>query len=113
MIPAPELKAQGSRISLETRSNKMGGIMFIRILLIFLGLRANLYGASRMVDGKVQFAVAEVNGVPAWTEAEKDAMVANITAMSTVTLNVADYEPTAFEVSIATSGIRFSSHSDY
>ena len=68
---------------------------------------------SRLIDGKPQPAVAEVNGTICWTLEEKAAAVSYVQASGTETLTTQDYAKDSFEVSVATSGLKFENYSDF
>jgi len=52
---------------------------------------------SRIADGKVQFVVANVSGIDAWSEAEKAQLIAQYGSG-----NVTNYTPAAYEVNLST-----------
>ena len=69
---------------------------------------------SRLVGDKIEFANSKVNGVVCWTPAERDKLVMDLLIFdSTSPLTVDLITPSNFEVSIATSGIRWLNYSDF
>ena len=92
----------------------------IRILLILLISCSNVFSISlsRLVGNQPQFAVATVNDIVAWTEGEKTKLIDNFTVI-TVTDSikpppiVVAIKPNNFEVTVATSGLQFTSYSDF
>lgn len=63
---------------------------------------------SQLTDGVIEFAIWTVGGKPAFNASEKDALVeANPQA------TVAVVTKTAFEIMIASSGIKFVNYSDF
>jgi len=73
----------------------------MRILLFFLLIASTSSMAfaipSRVADGVVQFAIADVSGRTAWTEAERDALIGVHGAGS-----VTNYTPASYEVNLST-----------
>ena len=84
----------------------------IYVILAFLSQNSFAGIPARLVDGKVQFAAAEVNGMICWTLKQRDDAVAGVSA-TTGTLSVIDYIPTNFEVTLTTSGFKFKNYSDF
>ncbi len=69
---------------------------------------------SRLIYGKVQFAVSDVNGYLCWTPEERQKAIDHYESMgATVTYTVMDFAQTAFEVALASAGIKFENYSDY
>ena len=68
----------------------------------------------RTVDGKVQFAVATINGDEVWTQAEYDNKMASYDLTNpTTTVNTTAYAPSKLEVVVSTSSKKFASRSEY
>ena len=67
----------------------------------------------RLVDGKIQFAVAQINGKIYWTTQERDDFLSAYASNgSSYTLNTVNFTPTNFEITVSTSGIAFANYSD-
>ena len=70
--------------------------------------RAFAVTPSKLVDGKVVFAVGSVSGDYVWTTADFNAI-----AQSSAPGNLTAITPTILEVSISTGGLKFSNYSDF
>lgn len=86
------------------------GVFSLSCLFLWSSLHA---APSKWVDGKIEIAVATVNGIVCWNSKERDEAIAYITDAGTQTLTVEDYHPASFEVSVSTSGIQFRNHEDF
>ena len=60
---------------------------------------------AKVSDGKVEYAVAKVNGKLAWTQKEKDMLIASFSPglFATSTVVMEDFSPNAFEMSLSTT----------
>ena len=75
---------------------------------------------SRMIDGKIQFAVSEVNGVTCWTTQDKQFQVDQYNLSSgSFPLVISDFALINYEINLATcvlsdsSGNSFENHADF
>lgn len=80
-------------------------------LFFFFLSRIESATPTRLTDGKPEFAVATVNGMVCWTQKDRDDAVAGVRA-TTGTLDVTNYTPSQFEVSVTTAGLKFSNYTD-
>ena len=90
----------------------------LSMVLCFFMFQVSLIYATptKIVDGKVSFAVATVNGRVVWTEAEKQGIIDSYNALpdtATVTVTVIDLSPTSEEVAVSTTIGKFSNYSDW
>lgn|SRR3990167_4676223 len=69
--------------------------------------------SERLTDGIIQFAIATVNGVSVFSNQEKQNVIDGIEAYGKVAVIQAVTAPSNFEVSVATSGIKFDNYTDY
>src|SRR3990167_7810407 len=69
---------------------------------------------SRIVDGKIKYAIATINGEIAWDEAEKQSLVNKFEELGgTTTVTTVNMLPTAAEIGVSTNVLSFKNHSDY
>ena len=87
---------------------------YIHIICCLVCSLAYAETPSRLLDGKVQLAFGEVNGQVCWTQSEQEKAIAHYESMSsTVVFTAMSYVPDKFEVTLATSGIKFDNFTDY
>ena len=85
-------------------------------LFFILGFSSNLFAITPhvFIDGKVTYAVADVNGKICWTGKEKqDAIDHHNTNITSYTLVITNIIPTKFEINVATCSGKFSNHTDF
>lgn len=83
-------------------------------LLFVFGAASILHATeARLRGGKIEFAVAKVNGIVCWTTQERDALGDSFAKISTMTVTMEDLTPTPLEVQLSTGGLTYSNFSDF
>lgn len=71
---------------------------------------------SRIIDGKIEFAIADVDGITCWSESEKQKQLDSFVVRggtSPLAATVVDYTPTQYEKFLSTSTIKFQNYSEF
>ena len=66
----------------------------------------------KIVEGKAEFAFADVGGQTAWTSKEKEDLIASMTFSTRPAPIVTNYVPSSFELSLSTS-FKFKSYTHF
>ncbi len=88
----------------------------MKLLYAIPFLLVTLVGAteSKLKNGKIEFAVATVNEVVVWTEAEKVCLETSFDQFSATTPVITEnLTPTVIEQALADSGFNFKNYSDF
>ena len=68
---------------------------------------------ARWVDGKIQFAVATVDGQAVFSQSDKNEAISRKAAYGKVAVVVDLPPPSEFEVNLSTSGLKFKNYTDF